>query len=157
MPSTSIHSLSFTKLNSKENISLDKFKGKKLLLVNVASNCGFTHQYKELQELYETNKEQLVVIGFPCNQFLFQESGSEEKIESFCQLNYGVTFPMSTKIKVKGLFKHPIYKWLCSKEYNNLEDYKVSWNFNKFLLDENGCLLKHFDSKFEPLEIQKWI
>jgi glutathione peroxidase len=150
----SIHNLSFTKLNSKEKISFSAYAGKKILIVNVASKCGFTKQYEGLQELSEKYKDKLVVVGFPCNQFLFQESTSEDSIAQFCSLNYGVTFPMSTKVKTKGIFKDTVYKWLTSKRLNGVGDFSVSWNFNKFLLNEKGQLVAHFESKVEPLDKQ---
>jgi glutathione peroxidase len=151
-PSTSIYDYKIEALNSDETIDLAAYKGKMLLLVNVASKCGYTPQYEDLQELYETYQDKLVIIGFPCNQFLFQESGSEADIATFCRKNYGVTFPMTTKIKVKGSNKHPIYQWLTSKKLNGVEDYSVSWNFNKFLIDENGNLIGHFKSSVEPFD-----
>ena len=150
----SIHQYKIEGLNSEEMIDLASFKGKKILFVNVASRCGYTGQYEGLQKLYEKYQDQLVIIGFPCNQFLFQESGNETEIANFCKTNYGVTFPMTTKIKVKGSSKHPIYKWLTSKELNGVSDYKVSWNFNKFLVDENGKLLAHFGSSVTPFDAQ---
>lgn len=148
----SIYDYKIQQLNSKETIDLSRYRGKMLLLVNVASKCGYTGQYKDLQRLYETYQDELVVIGFPCNQFLFQESGSEAEIETFCQKNYGVTFPITTKIKVKGPGKHPIYKWLTDKALNGVSSNSVSWNFNKFLIDENGRLLEHFKSSVEPFD-----
>jgi glutathione peroxidase len=150
----SIYNFKVQALDSEASIDLSQFKGKKMLLVNVASKCGYTYQYEDLQRLYETYQDQLVVIGFPCNQFLFQESGSESDIQAFCQKNYGVTFPMSTKIKVKGKDKHPIYQWLTSKELNGVSDYSVSWNFNKFLIDENGKLIGYFKSSVKPFDNQ---
>jgi len=140
------------KLNSKEQICLNQFEGKKILIVNVASECGYTFQYKDLEKLYSTYKDKLVVIGFPCNQFMGQESGNEEEIEKFCSSKYNVTFPLTTKIDVKGNKQHPIYKWLTSKSLNGVDDYKVSWNFNKFLLDENGQLIGYFNSKVNPMD-----
>lgn len=148
----SIHDFSISALNSEEQIDFSSFKGKKILVVNVASKCGFTYQYKGLEELYQKYKEQLVVVGFPCNQFLGQEPGSDEKIAQFCALNYGVSFPMTTKIKVKGKDAHEIYKWLTKKALNGKEDYKISWNFNKFLLDEDGRIIDHFPSKVKPMD-----
>ena len=148
----SIHQFSIRALDSDETIDFKSFEGKKILVVNVASKCGFTYQYEGLEELYQTYKDDLVVIGVPCNQFLFQEPGSEEKIANFCSLNYGVTFPMTEKVKVKGRNAHEIYKWLSEKELNGHSDNKVSWNFNKFLLDENGQLLAHFPSKVKPMD-----
>ncbi len=147
----SIHQFKIQLLNSEEVFDLSQFKGKKILLVNVASKCGYTHQYEDLQALSEQYKDKLVVIGFPCNQFLGQEPGSEEEIATFCQKNYGVTFPITTKIDVKGKEQHPIYTFLTSKDQNGLGDFTVSWNFNKFLVDENGKLIAHFDSKVKPL------
>ena len=147
---TSIYDFKIQALHSDEEIDFANFKGKKILIVNVASKCGFTPQYKGLEKLNKEYGDNLVVIGFPSNQFMFQESGSEEKIASFCQKNYGVSFPMTTKVKVKGRSKHPIYQWLTSKKYNGKGDYKVKWNFNKFLIDENGDLVGHFGSKVKP-------
>ncbi len=147
---TSIYDYQITALDSEQLIKLSDYKGKKILFVNVASRCGFTPQYEGLQKLYEKYHEDLVIIGFPCNQFLFQESGSESKIATFCRNNYGVTFPMTTKVKVKGSSKHPIYQWLTSKELNGMGDFKVSWNFNKFLVDEKGRLLAYFGSSVKP-------
>jgi len=149
---SSIHDFKIEGLNGSEQIDFNSFKGKKILVVNVASRCGFTPQYKGLQELYETYKEDLVVVGFPCNQFLMQESGSEEKIAQFCSINYGVTFPITSKIKVKGKQQHEIYKWLTSKEANGKGDFKISWNFNKFLLDEEGQIIEYYGSKVDPLD-----
>jgi glutathione peroxidase len=149
---TSIYDYKIEALNSDEVIDLSAYQGKKMLLVNVASKCGYTPQYEDLQNLYETYQDDLVIIGFPCNQFLFQESGSEEDIAMFCRKNYGVTFPMTTKIKVKGSDKHPIYQWLTSKKLNGVDNYAVSWNFNKFLIDEQGNLIGHFKSSVKPLD-----
>lgn len=147
----SIHSLSYTSING-ENISLEKYKGKKILIVNTASECGYTPQYKQLQELYNTYEDKLVVIGFPANDFGAQEPGSNQDIESFCEKNYGVTFPLSEKITVKGNDMHPIFAWLTSKSQNGVKDAEVKWNFTKFLLDENGRLLQSFESKVTPLD-----
>jgi glutathione peroxidase len=127
------------------------FKGKKILIVNTASKCGFTPQYEGLEKLYETYKDKLVIVGFPANNFLSQEPGSNETIEAFCKKNYGVTFPMAAKISVKGKDIAPIYHWLCNKEENGVMNAKISWNFNKFLLDENGKLIAHFKSKVKPM------
>ena len=127
------------------------FKGKKILIVNTASKCGFTPQYKELEALYEKYKDQLVIIGFPANNFLFQEPGSNETIGEFCKKNYGVTFPMAAKISVKGKSIAPIYQWLCSKAENGVMDAEIKWNFGKFLLDENGNLITYFPSKVTPM------
>lgn len=127
------------------------FKGKKILIVNTASKCGFTPQYEDLEALYKKYEGKLVIIGFPANNFFSQEPGSNENIEAFCKKNYGVTFPMAAKISVKGKDMAAIYKWLCNKSENGVMDAKVSWNFNKFLLDENGKLIAHFKSKVKPM------
>lgn len=153
-PDPTIYDYKIEALNSDEIIDLSAYRGKKMLLVNVASKCGYTPQYEDLQKLFETYPDKLVIIGFPCNQFLFQESGSEDQIAAFCQKNYGVTFPMTTKIKVKGSGKHPIYQWLTSKELNGVDDYSVSWNFNKFLINEEGQLIGYFKSSIKPFDHQ---
>lgn len=155
----SFYDLSIKSLDGKSVINLSQFKGKKVLCVNVASKCGFTSQYEGLEKLYENNKEKLVIIGFPCNQFMYQESGSPEEIATFCKKNYGVTFPLTEKIDVKGKGQHPIYQWLTNKETNGLNDVEVKWNFGKFLIDENGKLLSYFPSRTEPLseEIAKFL
>lgn len=150
--SNTIHDYSIEALDSDKEINLAEFKGKKILIVNVASKCGYTPQYEPLEELYRQYKDKLVVIGFPCNQFLSQEPGSELEIKQFCQKNYGVSFPMTTKIDVKGKDQHPIYSWLTKKEFNGVDDFKVSWNFNKFLIDENGKLIDHFGSGVDPFD-----
>lgn len=147
-----IHSFTIPMLNSEEVLSLEKFKGKKILLVNVASECGYTPQYEDLQLFYEKYKESVVVIGLPCNQFGGQESGSEAEIAQFCKFNYGVTFPITTKIDVKGKDAHPIYQWLTKKDQNGVDDYSLNWNFNKFLVDENGKLMGHFGSSVNPFD-----
>jgi glutathione peroxidase len=147
---SSIYSYDFISL-SGDTIELSSFKGKKILFVNVASKCGFTGQYTELQELHDTHGEDLVLIGFPCNQFGGQEPGTEAEIQAFCQKNYGVTFLMASKIDVKGEGQHPIYTWLTSEKQNGKEDSKVSWNFEKYLVDENGALIGHFKSQVKPM------
>jgi len=146
-----IYDFSIKSLDGKSLIRLSDFKGKKLLLVNTASKCGFTPQYAELQKMHETYPDKLVIIGFPCNQFFWQESGTAEEIASFCQKNYGVTFPLTEKISVKGKDQHPIYQWLCRKENNGVEDVKVGWNFGKFLIDEQGKFIAYFPSKVKPM------
>lgn len=134
-----------------EPLRMGDFAGKYILCVNVASRCGFTPQYEPLQALYEKYQDKLVIIGFPCNQFLSQEPGTEEEIVTFCQKNYGVSFPLSEKINVKGKDQHPVYAWLTTKAYNGVADAKVSWNFNKFLISPEGKWLAHFPSKVDPL------
>lgn len=143
-----------------EEISLEKFKGKKVLVVNVASKCGFTKQYADLQKLYEEyGGDDFTIIGFPANNFLKQEPGTNEDIKEFCTLNYGVTFPMMAKISVKGKNIHPLYKWLTIKDNNGEMDAKVSWNFQKFIIDENGMLVGMASPKTKPFDekITSWI
>lgn len=132
-------------------IDFSKFKGKKILIVNTASECGYTPQYEGLEALYEKYKDRLVIVGFPANNFGGQEPGSNVQIKEFCKKNYGVTFPMAAKISVKGEDTAPIYKWLCSKSENGVLDAEIKWNFNKFLLDEKGKLVAKFDSKVTPM------
>ena len=134
-----------------EPIELSDFKDKYLLFVNVASKCGFTDQYKDLQELHEKYKENLVVVGLPCNQFGNQEPGNEEEISQFCQINYGVTFLLTEKIEVKGNTQHPIYKWLTDKNLNGVKSSTVRWNFQKYLLDPSGNLIDYWYSTTNPL------
>lgn len=131
-------------------IDLAIYKGKKILIVNTASECGFTNQYTALQELYDLYKEQLIVIGVPCNQFGGQEPGSAKEIQSFCKLNYGVTFLMTEKVDVKGEKQHPLYAWLTQKELNGVKSSLVKWNFQKYLIDENGQLIDYFYSITKP-------
>lgn len=135
-----------------KDLPLSTFKGKKVLVVNVASKCGFTPQYAKLQELYtQYGNDNFVIIGFPANNFLHQEPGSDEEIKQFCTLNYGVTFPMMAKISVKGKDIAPLYQWLTQKSENGVEDAKVSWNFQKFLIDENGNWVASFSPTTDPM------
>lgn len=139
---------------------LSQLKGKKVLVVNTASKCGFTPQYDGLQELYETyGGDDFMIIGFPANNFGKQEPGSNEEIASFCRLNYGVTFPMMSKISVKGDDQHPLYRWLTSESENGLEDSNVSWNFQKYMIDESGQLVGHFAPTVKPdsKKLIRWI
>ncbi len=131
-------------------IDFSQFKGKKILIVNTASKCGFTPQYEALEKLYEKYKGKLVIVGFPANNFFYQEPGSNEKIAEFCQKNYGVTFPMAAKISVKGSSIAPIYQWLTQQKYNAFEDSKVKWNFQKYLVNEKGELVNIFYSSTTP-------
>ena len=131
-------------------IKLSDYKGKYVLFVNVASNCGFTRQYRELQKLYKDNDEKLVVVGVPCNQFGGQEPGNEEKISIFCSENYNVTFPMTEKVSVRGSNQHPLYKWLTSKELNGRKNSSVKWNFQKYLIDKDGNLIDYWYSLTSP-------
>jgi glutathione peroxidase len=134
-------------------------KGKKVMIVNTASKCGFTPQYKDLEEVYEQYKGNLVIIGFPANNFANQEPGSASDIRKFCTENYGVTFPMMAKISVKGDDMSPVYKWLTSKKENGVMDSEVKWNFQKYLIDENGKLVDVVYSKDKPTsdKIIAWI
>ena len=143
-----------------EDFSFEQLKGKKVLIVNTASKCGFTPQYEDLQELWEHyGGDDFIIIGFPANNFMNQEPGSDEDIQAFCSRNYGVTFPMMSKISVKGKDMHPVYKWLTQKELNKFEDSKVQWNFQKYLIDENGQLVKVIKPKVKPTdpEILNWL
>jgi len=134
-----------------QDVKLDSYSGKVLLLVNVASKCGYTPQYKGLESLYEKYKDQgLVVMGFPANNFLWQEPGSNDEIKTFCSTKYNVTFPMFAKISVKGSKIHPLYQFLTSKETDPEFAGAISWNFNKFLVDRSGKIVARFSSKDEP-------
>jgi glutathione peroxidase len=142
-----------------DEFDFSSLKGKKVMVVNTASKCGFTPQYKELEEVYEKYKDNLVIIGFPANNFLHQEPGSATEIRQFCTENYGVTFPMMEKISVKGKDMHPLYKWLTSKEENGVIDSQVKWNFQKYLIDENGKLVEVIYSNEKPTsdKVIAWI
>ncbi|MGB0377031.1 MAG: glutathione peroxidase [Flavobacteriaceae bacterium] len=135
-------------------------KGKKVMIVNTASKCGYTHQYEKLQRVYETYKDQdFVIIGFPANNFMWQEPNSDTEISAFCQKNYGVTFPMMSKISVKGRNQHPIYAFLTAKTRNGVMDSKVRWNFQKYLIGSDGQLDQVIEPRTEPNapEIIEWI
>ena len=130
-----------------------KLKGKRVLIVNTASRCGFTPQYADLEQLHKQfGDDDFVVLGFPCNQFGFQEPGSAGDIASFCKKNYAVSFQMMEKVDVKGSDAHPVYQWLCDKARNGIEDHKVAWNFHKFLVDEEGRLVASLRSGVGPLD-----
>ena len=146
-------------IDGKE-FSLSSLKGKKVLVVNVASKCGLTPQYAQLEKLYEKYKDKdFVIIGFPANNFMGQEPGSNEEIAQFCSLNYGVTFPMMAKISVKGKEIAPLYQWLTEKKLNGKEDASVQWNFQKFMIDENGNWVGFASPKESPFseKIVTWI
>jgi glutathione peroxidase len=149
------------KVPSLEGSTIDfsKFKGKKVLIVNTASECGYTPQYADLQKLYEAYKSKLVIVGFPANNFGGQEPGSNTEIKEFCKKNYGVTFMMAEKVSVKGADIHPLFKWLTNKSENGVMDAEIKWNFTKFLLDEKGKLIGVFPSKVNPNseEITKYL
>jgi glutathione peroxidase len=148
--------LDFTMKNIDGNdVKLDGYSGKVLLLVNVASKCGYTKQYKGLESIYQKYKEQgLVVMGFPANNFFWQEPGTDEEIKTFCTTRYNVTFPMFAKISVKGGKIHPLYKFLTSKQTNPEFGGGISWNFNKFLVDRSGKVVARFSSKDEPESVK---
>lgn len=131
-------------------INFSDFKGKKILIVNTASECGFTSQYENLETLYQRYKDRLVVVGFPSNDFGGQEPGTNQEIKMFCKKNYGVSFPMAAKVSVKGKNMVPIFEFLTNKKLNGVKDSKILWNFTKFLLDENGVLIDHFPSTTKP-------
>ena len=142
------------------DFDFSQLKGKKVLIVNTASKCGFTPQYEDLQKLYETyGGDKFTIIGFPANNFLHQEPGSNEEIVEFCKKNYGVTFQMMEKISVKGDDIDPIYNWLTKKSENGVMDAPVKWNFQKFMIDENGKLVDYLSSKEKPMsdKIVNWI
>jgi glutathione peroxidase len=135
-------------------MNMADYKGKYVLCVNVASKCGYTPQYEDLEKLYEQYQGKLVIVGFPCNQFLGQEPGTSEEIVSFCQKNYGVTFPLTEKIDVKGKNQHGIYQWLTQKSLNGVADGNVKWNFHKFLISPEGEWLAEFPSGVKPLDTE---
>ncbi|WP_411768547.1 glutathione peroxidase [Winogradskyella sp. A3E31] len=144
-----IYDIEINKLDGSP-LNLSELKGKHILFVNVASHCGYTPQYRALQKLYTTHKEKLMVIGVPCNQFGGQEPDSAETIQQFCEVNYGVTFIITEKIDVKGTGQHPLYKWLTDKSLNGNKSSKVKWNFQKYLVDDNGNLVDYFYSITRP-------
>jgi glutathione peroxidase len=159
MPATSFHALEAIDINGN-TVSMSSFAGKKVMVVNTASECGFTPQYKQLQELHEAYKDKgLVILGFPCNDFGGQEPGTGDEIEAFCQKNYGVTFPLMAKVSIKGDAPHPVYRWLTNKSENGVMDASVKWNFHKFLIDEQGHLVKALGSGIEPFdeEVVGWL
>ncbi|TYP97409.1 glutathione peroxidase [Tenacibaculum adriaticum] len=145
----SLYDVKIKNLQGKE-MNFSDFKGKKILFVNVASKCGFTPQYEGLQKLADQNKDKLVVIGVPCNQFGGQEPGTSTEIQEFCQLNYGVNFPITEKVDVKGENQHPLYQFLTNKDNNGVKSSSVKWNFQKYLVDENGNLIDFWYSITKP-------
>jgi glutathione peroxidase len=148
-PENSIYDIQINSLSQKA-IDLKAFRGKHILFVNVASNCGFTSQYKDLQKLYETYTDKLVVIGVPCNQFGNQEPGDASEIETFCEVNYGVSFLITEKVNVKGPQQHPLYQWLTNEKKNGVKNTKVRWNFQKYLVDDEGFWVDYFYSNTSP-------
>ena len=145
----SIYSININSLTG-EPLDLGQFKGKHMLIVNVASECGFTGQYKALQEMYEQYGDSLTIIGVPCNQFGGQEPGSAETIQSFCERRYGVEFPLTEKIKVKGEEQHPLYQWLTRRSMNGKKSSSVKWNFQKYLISPEGELIDWFMTMTKP-------
>jgi len=156
--------VSFYEFNVKdiygEDYDLSQLKGKKILIVNTASECGYTPQYDDLQKLYQTyGSDNFTIIGFPANDFMGQEPGTNEEIKEFCTINYGVTFPLMAKISVKGKYIHPLYEWLTTKELNGKMDSEVKWNFQKYMIDENGNLADFATPGTKPFDEQivNWI
>ena len=149
-PTKSIYTIEINSLNGN-SIDLSSFKGKYILFVNVASECGFTSQYEDLQKLYEKYQDSLMIIGVPCNQFGGQEPGAAKEIQSFCQKNYGVTFLMTEKVDVKGNKQHPLYQWLTQKKLNGNTNSTIKWNFQKYLVDGKGELVNYYYSITNPL------
>lgn len=152
---SSIYDIEVTTIKG-ESKPLSSYQGKALLIVNTASKCGFTPQFKGLESLYETYKDSgLEILGFPCNQFLSQDPGSDNQISEFCELNYGVTFPMFSKVEVNGPNTHPLFERLKAEAKGLLGSEKIKWNFTKFLVDADGNVLKRYAPKTEPKEIEK--
>lgn len=149
---SSIHQYTIAGIGG-ETIDFEAFKGKYILVVNVASACGYTSQYAQLQELYDNYKDKLVIVGVPCNQFGGQEPGTETEIQKFCKVRYGVTFPLTTKVDVKGKNQHELYKWLTQKSLNGVQDSEVAWNFQKYLINPQGHLLKVYPSAASPFDV----
>ena len=147
---TTLYDIKIDSLQGKP-IQLSDYKDKYLFFVNVASKCGFTPQYKELEKLHQEYKEKLVVIGVPCNQFGSQEPGTSSEIEEFCQVNYGVSFLITEKVNVKGAAQHPLYQWLTSKDLNGKKNSSVKWNFQKYLVNPEGKLIDYYLSITKPL------
>ena len=149
-PKKSFYELEAISIDGKK-ISFDQYKNKKILIVNVASKCGYTYQYEGLQKLQDIYQDKVIVLGFPANDFFNQESGSNEEIEEFCETNYGITFPMFEKTTTKGKKQSPIYQWLTNKDFNGWNAQRPTWNFCKYLVNEEGELVGFFDSKVKPL------
>lgn len=159
MAKESIHQFSVADLSGHE-FDFSDLKGKKIMVVNTASKCGFTPQYESMEKLYQEYKDKdFIIVGFPANNFGAQEPGSDEEIASFCEKNYGVSFPMMSKISVKDDNMHALYQFLTQKEKNGVLDSEVKWNFQKYLLDENGELVTTYESKVLPDDsrITSWI
>ena len=148
--SSDFYSINFKNILGEEK-SFKEFSGKKILIVNVASYCGYTRQYKDLQKLQDSYGDQLQVIAFPCNDFGSQEPGNNSQIAQFCESNYSIKFPVMSKINIRKKPIHPVYKWLTNSDLNGWNDSKPKWNFYKYLIDEEGNLIKSFGSNTSPL------
>lgn len=153
-PITSFYSLTATN-NKSEIISFEHFRGKKILIVNLASHCGYTPQYEALEQLHQSHKNEIIILGFPSNDFGGQEPGNDEEIAQFCKINFGVTFPIFTKDHVTGKEKQLVYQWLSDPEKNGWNSKEPSWNFFKYLIDEDGNLAKIYSSSVSPLDLVK--
>lgn len=149
-PSEPIYDIKINSL-SGQPIDLSDYKGKYILFVNVASKCGFTGQYEDLQKLFDKYQDKLMIIGVPCNQFGNQEPGTPQEIESFCQVNYGVSFLMTEKVDVKGKNQHPLYQWLTDQVKNGQSNSTVKWNFQKYLIGTNGHFIDYYFSITNPM------
>jgi glutathione peroxidase len=149
-PKKSFYELEAISIDGKK-ISFDQYKNKKILIVNVASKCGYTYQYEGLQKLQDIYQDKVIVLGFPANDFFNQESGSNEEIEEFCEINYGITFQMFEKTTTKGKKQSPVYQWLTNKDFNGWNAQRPTWNFCKYLVNEKGELVGFFNSKIKPL------
>lgn len=149
LPPQSFYSLKQA-LNNGSVLNFSELKGKKVLIVNTASDCGYTNQYEALQALHEQFRDKLLVIGFPSNDFKEQEKGNDEEIAAFCKLNYGVTFPLAQKSSVTGSLQNEVFRWLTDKHRNGWNEQQPSWNFSKYLLNEEGILLQYFDPGIAP-------
>ncbi|WP_285766075.1 glutathione peroxidase [Peribacillus sp. SI8-4] len=150
----SIYEFNVNKING-ETISLEEYRGKVMIIVNTASKCGFSPQYDDLQSLYVQYESQgLVILGFPCNQFLNQEPGDDLEIDSYCKLNHGVTFPMFAKVNVNGKDAHPLFTYLAENAPGLMGSKSIKWNFTKFLIDRNGKIISRYAPKTKPLELE---
>ncbi len=152
--STSIYEFKLPELESGAMVDLAQYKGKKLVILNVASKCGYTPQYADWEAFYKAHGEDIVVLGFPANNFMGQEPGSNEDIASFCSKNYGVSFPMFQKVSVKGDDIHPLYQWLSQKDKNGWNDQAPTWNFCKYVINEKGELVSFFPSGVKPDDVE---
>lgn len=151
----SIYEFEVNKING-ETISLEEYRGKVMIIVNTASKCGFSPQYDDLQSLYVQYKEDgVVVLGFPCNQFLNQEPGDDLEIDSYCKLNHGITFPMFAKVNVNGKEAHPLFSYLTENAPGVMGSKSIKWNFTKFLIDRDGNIVSRYAPKTKPLEMEE--